>query len=156
MIQFLTQIAPFYPKILIGKLVRKVYALFPFEDVDEVVPEIETEIGQNELTNEQEIQVLLLGQRIDVKYWEDHISKIQTLINYVNKFGNQLDAKAKEAINDKINQHAKYLSVLEQMQMQAQQQPGGNGKRPGAVPQGKPRAGGGAVDTFSQMAGSLT
>lgn len=117
LIQFVTQIAPFYPRTNIYKLVKKIYSLFGFEDVDEVIPEPPTEMGQSALSNEEELQVLLMGQKIDVKFFEDHLGKLQFLMQFINQFGNQLQPKAKDAIQDKINQHMNYLKTLEQAAM---------------------------------------
>lgn len=116
LIQFVSQIAPFYPRTNIYKLVKKIYSLFGFEDADEVVPEPPEEMGQNALTFEQELQVLLMGQKIEVKYFDDHLTKMQGLMQFLSERGNQIPPNAQAAIQDKINQHMNYLRVLEQAQ----------------------------------------
>lgn len=128
MIQFITGIAPFYPRINIFKLVRKVYELFGFEDAEEVVPEPDTERGVHELTIEQDIQVLTMGQKIEVKFWEDHLTKIQSLMQFLAKYENSLDPKALAAVKDNLMQHVKYLQLLEQLQAQIGAQGGAPGQ----------------------------
>ena len=133
MIQFVTQIAPFYPRVNIYKMVRKIYELFGFNDADEVVPEPDTERGQNALTVEQEIQVLGLGQNIDVPYYDDHLGKLSALQQFVMQFGQNMTPQVKAAFEDKIRQHQQYLTVLEQARMAQESAggaPGGNGRTP--------------------------
>lgn len=131
LIQFITGIASFYPRINIYRLVKKIYTLFGFEDADEVIPEPDTERGVHELTIEQEIQVLAMGQRIEVKYWEDHLTKIQALMGFLSKYEGQLPPKGVEAVKDALNQHVNYLKLLESLQANlGQGAPPGNGATP--------------------------
>ena len=120
LIQFVTGIAPLYPRINIYMLVRKIYSLFGWEDTDEVVPLPDTERNQNELDMTEEIQVLSMGQKIKVNFWEDHLMKFETLGGFYRANKGKMDAKAAEAFEDKIGQHLGYLQTLEAM-MQKQQ-----------------------------------
>lgn len=149
LIQFVTQLAPFYPRVNIYKLVKKVYSLFGFEDVDEVVPEPPEEQAQNALTIEQELAVLMQGQKIDVRYFDDHIAKLQALMQFMAQHGNQIPPQAKSAIEDKINQHANYLRVLEQAQALARMNPTAPG---GGAPSGGGRGSARRTSSQSQTA----
>lgn len=141
MIQFITGIAQFYPRINIFKLVRKVYELFGFEDAEEVVPEPDTERGIHELTIEQEIQVMTMGQKIEPNFWEDHLSKIQAFMQFLTKNQQALSPQAQEAFKDNIAMHTKYLQILEQIKAQMGQ--GGapaQAGQPAQAPAGSPQA----------------
>ena len=96
----------------------------------------------------------MLGQKIDVKFYEDHTTKIQFLMNFVNRYGKQLTPKVNDAIQDKMRQHILYLTALEQLQSQQVSQRGGNGKKP--VTAGNPTESAGQVNEFAQSARSLT
>ena len=126
-IQFLTQILPYYPRANVYKLIRKVYSLFSWPDTDEVIPPPPMEAGQNVLSFEEELQVLMQGQRIDVTPFEDHLSKLSGLMQFMETHQTQMKPEAVNAIKDKMMQHQKYIEVL-QMAMQApegQPSPGG-------------------------------
>lgn len=114
MIQFIGQIAKFYPQVNAYKMVRKIYTLFGFEDADEIVPEPDTEKGQADLSPEEEIILLEMGQKIDVKFWENHFQKLSSLIPYLQQNQKRLTQKAIDTFQDKINQHQRYLTNLEQ------------------------------------------
>lgn len=135
LIQFITAIAKFYPQTNAYKIVRKVYSMFGFDDVDEVIPAPDTERGQNDLTLQEEMLVLSMGQRIDVKYFEDHVTKIETALNWEAQNGQMISPAAKDAFDDYVQQHKQYLGVLQAAQaaMAAQRGPmGPGGPMPGA------------------------
>lgn len=111
-IQFVSSIGSQYPRINIHKLVRKVYALFGFNDVDEIVPNPDTEIGQTDLTFEEEIKVLVMGQKVDAKYTDDHLQKIIALSQFLKVNIGFLSPQAALAFRDKIMQHMNYLQAL--------------------------------------------
>ena len=139
MLQFLQALAPMYPQINIAKIARKVYELFGFQDVDEIIPLPDTEKGQGDLTDLEEAYVLSLGQPIDVKYYENHIQKIAFLEQYMNENQQSLSPEAVEAFRDKIEQHVKYLQVLENAMAMMQAQPGEGNAPSGAVPAARPK-----------------
>lgn len=132
LIQFLAQIVPIYPRINVYKLIKKIYMLFGFEDADEVIVPPPEEMGQDSLSMEQELQVLMMGQKIDVKYYDDHLNKLNFLMKFSSQFGNQLPPKAQAAIQDTISQHMNYLKVLEQAALAASSagQPGASTVQP--------------------------
>lgn len=144
MIQFVTQLGPLYPKINLYKAIHKIYSLFGFEDTDEIIPEPDTEIG-NKLTIDEEIQVLAMGQKLDVKFYEDHMNKLQMFLQFEHQFGKQLTPQGQAALKDAINQHMTYLKVLEQAQGMAGAgplsvvpgAPAGAGAPPAKKPQGQ-------------------
>lgn len=113
MIQFIGQIAKFYPQVNAYKIVRKVYDLFGFADGEEIVPQPDVEKGQGSLTDEEEITLLEIGQKIDVKFWENHFDKISLLSAYLMSNQNRLTEKAMVAFQDKILQHQRYLDALQ-------------------------------------------
>lgn len=115
MIQFVTQLGPMYPQMNIYKAIHKIYSLFGFEDTDEIIPEPDAERGQN-FSIQEELQVLAMGQKIEVKFYEDHITKLNALMQFEQQHGPQLTPQAHMAIKDAMNQHVNYLKVLEQAQ----------------------------------------
>jgi len=116
LIQFLTAIAKYYPQVNAYNLVRRIYMLFGEDDVDEIVPKPDSERGQGDLSFEEEMLVLSLGQRIDAKYYEDHTSKIDYAINWLRGNSQNLSEEGKEAFENYIQQHTQYLKVLETAQ----------------------------------------
>jgi len=143
-IQFLNSIAKYYPQINAYKLVRKAYDLFGFDDGDEVVPAPDTERGQDDLSVQQEMMVLMLGQKIDAKFYEDHVAKIDAATNFYRANGHLIGGNpiVKEAFEDYLNQHSHYLQVLEAAQAAMMSQRSGakqvNARNVEGVP-GKPR-----------------
>lgn len=112
MIQFLAQVAPFFPRINAYKLVRRVYELFGFDDVEEVVPKPPTEYDRMGLTTEEEMQVLFLGQRINVNYDDDHAKKLAALIEFMAQYESSMKKEAIEAFKDAIRQHIYYMQAM--------------------------------------------
>ena len=149
MIQYVQSIGQLYPRMNIYKIARKIYDLFGFNDGDEVVPMPDTEKGQNDLTVEEEIQVLSLGQRIDVKYYDDHLIKLSGLTQFLMENQSKMRPEVVEVFQDKIKQHQIYLQTLEQAQAMMLQQAGGGSK--GFEHQQKPRT----ETPVSQSAGIL-
>lgn len=152
MIQFLTQLASFSPRMNVNKIVRKVYELFGFDDVDEVVPEPDFEKGQSNISDEEEFQVLSLGQNIDVKYYEDHMNKLLSLYAFLDSNRNNLSSQAVESFNNKIQQHMKYLQNLEQM---AKSLAGANIQPPTGPGQAEKTGTQTPVSAFSEIAGGI-
>lgn len=128
LIQFLTAIAKYYPQVNAYLLVRRIYSLFGEEDVDEVIPKPDSERGQNELREEEEMLVLSLGQKIDAKYYEDHPVKIDAAVNWLRTNQGNLTDAAREAFEDYIAQHTQYLKVLESAQSIIRAQQGQQGQ----------------------------
>ncbi len=139
MIQFLQAIAPVYPRTNVSILARRIYELFGFNDVDQVVPLPDTEKGQNDITPEEEIQVLSLGQKIEVHWWDNHLEKISILIPFLQQYQQNMKPNIVEAFKNKIFQHQQYLNVLEQQAQMAQGSPGmaPQGMQ-GGLPMGQP------------------
>lgn len=132
MIQFLTAIAKFYPQVNAYKMVRKIYSMFGFDDVDSVVPAPDTEKGQGDISSQEEMMVLSMGQKIDVKYFEDHVTKIDMALNWMGLHQGSLSPPAQEAFEDYVQQHKQYLSVLQTAQSALMAQRGAPGGTPGA------------------------
>ena len=110
-------------------------------------------MGQRELNMDEEIQVLRMGQKVDVKYWENHAQKLQILIAFMQQNGRSLKPEAAAAFQDKISQHYVYLQNLEAMSVQLAQQQiaGGKGTTPMKQENGGPVADAAqqSRDTFS-------
>jgi len=113
MIQFLAQVVPFYPKVDLYRLVRKIYDLFGFDDGEQVVPD-PTPDGST-LSLEEEITVLTLGQHIEVGPQEDHAGRILALTQFLTRNPN-LSPQALNAFKDKIRQHHLFLKANLQLQ----------------------------------------
>jgi hypothetical protein len=141
LIQFLGTVAQSYPQVNAYKLVKRIYGLFGFNDVEQIVPEPPTERGQQDISMQQEIMVLSMGQKIDVKYYDNHLQKLAVLSQFLMENQANMSPQALAAFQDKIQQHTKYLQALEQMMATMGEQPGGQRPAPrkGAVPAGRPR-----------------
>lgn len=126
MIQFIQSIGPMYPRINVYKIVRKIYELFGFNDVDEVVPEPDTEKGQNDLTPEEEIAVLSQGQDIDVKWYDNHLQKLAFLMQFLDQNQQNMSPQATKSFQNKIFQHTKYLETLQSAMASMQGSQGGS------------------------------
>ena len=70
----------------------------------------------DDLTMQEELQVLMMGQKIEVRYYEDHLAKLEFLMKFMGQYGQQLPPKAQGAIQENIDQHMNFLKVLEQAQ----------------------------------------
>ena len=122
MIQFLQSLASFYPRINVYGIARKIYASFGFSDTDEIIPAPETERGRKDLTDEQELYVLIQGQMIKAKFYDDHLAKLAMLQQYLNSNQQSLSEEARVAFQDKIGQHLSYLKILEEKVQNAEGQ----------------------------------
>ena len=140
MIQFLAQVAPFFPRINAYKLVRRIYELFGFDDVEEVVPKPSSEFDRRSLTTEEEMQVLFLGQKINVNLDDNHPAKLSALMEFMAQYESTMKPEAIEAFKDAIRQHIYYMQAMQQAAMQPQAQAMGagvsGGKSNGSGPPG--------------------
>ena len=130
MIQFLAQVYPLYPRVNVAKIVRKIYDLFGFEDGEEVVPHPSSAFDRGALTTEEEMQVLLLGQKINVSLEENHSAKINALIQVMAQYESQMSQQAKDAFKDKIRQHLYYMAEIERIKGSMMSSQNGKGKKP--------------------------
>lgn len=141
MIQFATGIAPFYPRLNFQKLVHRIYELFGWEDADEIVPASPEEFDRGQLSAEEEMQVLYLGQRVNVSIYDNHPQKITAAIQFMSQFESQMSPQAIEAFKDYIRQHAHYAQAMQAMSAQVAPAMNPDSAQPGGAPSangGKP------------------
>lgn len=115
MIQFLQAIAPVYPRINAAKIAHRIYELFGWEDADEVVPLPSGDYDQGELSDEETMRVLFMGQRVTVNIMENHPQKLSALIQFMAQFESKMTPQAIEAFKDAIRQHMHYLQAIQGM-----------------------------------------
>ena len=132
LIQFLQAVAKYYPETKAFRLVRKVYTMFGFDDVDETVPMPQTELGKDDITTNEEMIVLSMGQMIPVKFYEDHVSKLDAAKIVFESHGQGMSPLAQEAFKDYMQQHAHYLKVMEREKETMMAQVGQEGASGGA------------------------
>lgn len=157
LIQFLGQLSPFFQRVKIDRIIRRIYDLFGFEDGDEIVPRSEMEYSRSRLTDDEEIQVLVMGQKVNADLNDNHVQKLTTLIEFMAQFEQSLKPEAVEAFKDKIRQHGYFMQVIQEAQAMAAQaaaQAGGAGGA-GGKPKAPP-AGAGQTSSVSQIQRDLT
>lgn len=147
MIQFVTQVLAVYPFANFYKLIRKVYDLFGFDDGDEIIPAPPNQ-PESQLNLNQKLQAILMGQKVPVAFYEDHLTALAFYIQVLKMAGNRLDPRAMEALQYTIQEHQKYLEAMQQ-QAQAAAAQGGGASVPGKGGSGtpsKPQGDNGAVE----------
>lgn len=151
LIQFIQAIAVNYPQTNVYKLVKKIYGLFGFDDADSVIPAPQTGRGINELSLKDKITVLSMGQKIVVHYWDNHLSEMTALEQFLILHSRELSAEAVLAFQDAINQHQIYLQNLEAAFNSAQvAEQNGNGHVPGRGQVKKPVFSASPISSVSQ------